>query len=361
MRKSGQARSASTSEGRGTQELLRRTVDGLKAELRKPRDAAGVRSEARSDWSQPTMSERSWGCPSLMPDEVRPLVVDKVARRELRDLVLRPQIREDMLEFLGEFRSASLLRSHSLEPRHKVLLVGPPGNGKTSLAEALAFEAGLPFLTVRYDAMMDSFLGETASRLRRLMDFAAACPCLLFFDEFDSVGKERGDAQDVGEIKRVVGSLLVNLDAIPSHTMVVCATNHPELLDRAVWRRFDLRVPVDPPERAQLSEWFDSLQRSLDSALDQDRETFLDLMSGCSYSDVQAFSLDIRRKIVLSEGRLTAGQALRGALAKWSVRLGSSENSKQDADISHREAGARAVPRKPRQRKSSQVPEKALL
>lgn len=361
MNKIRPSRRLPTNESLGAQELLRRTVDGLRAELRQPRDPKNVRAEARSEWSQPSSADRRWGSPSIMPDEVRPLVIDKVARRELKDLVLRPQVRDDLIEFLSEFRSAALLRSHSLEPRHKVLLVGPPGNGKTSLAEALAFEAGLPFLTVRYDALMDSFLGETASRLRRLMDFAAACPCLLFFDEFDAVGKERGDAQEVGEIKRVVGSLLVNLDAIPSHTMVVCATNHPELLDRAVWRRFDLRVAINPPGREQLSEWLDGLQRSLGVALNSDRAVFVDLMSGCSYSDVQAFSLDIRRKIVLSEGRLTAMEAFRNALAKWSRRLEANESSRQDADSSDRQAETRAVPRKARRRKPAQVREENLL
>jgi len=95
---------------------------------------------------------------------------------------------------------------------------------------------------VRYEAVVGSFLGETSSRLRRLFDFARTHPCVLFFDEFDTLGKERGDVHETGEIKRVVSSLLLQIDALPSYVVVVTATNHPELLDRAVWRRFQMRL-----------------------------------------------------------------------------------------------------------------------
>ena len=94
----------------------------------------------------------------------------------------------------SEQHRAGLLRSHNLEPRHRVLLVGPPGNGKTSLAEAIAEALAVQFFVVRYDAIIGSFLGETATRLRRVFDYARTTPCVLFFDEFDAVGKERGDA-----------------------------------------------------------------------------------------------------------------------------------------------------------------------
>ena len=139
------------------------------------------------------------------------------------------------------------MRSHSLEPRHKVLLIGPPGTGKTSLASALACELALPFLTVRYEGLVGSYLGETASRLLEIVEYVSHTPCVLFFDEFDSVGKERSDTQETGEIKRVVSSLLLNMDSLPSHCVVVCATNHPEMLDRAVWRRFELRIRIAAP------------------------------------------------------------------------------------------------------------------
>ena len=320
-------------------ELLQRTLDVVRREGRQSRpDPVAPRDAPRGLSERSLKTECPWSTPSLIPNDVRPLVVDKVARRQLDQLILHRDVTDEVSEFLSEFRRSSLLRSHSLEPRHKLLLLGPPGNGKTSLAEAIAYEAGLPFLTVRYDAMMDSMLGETAARLRRLMDFAAACPCLLFFDEFDAVGKERGDAQDVGEMKRVVGSLLVQLDAIPSHTIVVCATNHPELLDRAVWRRFDVRLAINPPGRGELSEWFLRLQRSLGVDLGDARHAFVDQLLGLSFSEVEALTLDVRRKVVLSEGKLSSEQALHDTMAKWSRRLAFEKFNAQDATIPNRQA-----------------------
>ena len=117
-----------------------------------------------------------------------------------------------------------MLRSHGLEPRHRILLAGPPGNGKTSLAEAIAESLSIPLLTVRYEAVIGSFLGETAGRLRRVFDYARTTPSVLFFDEFDVVGKERGDLHETGEIKRVVSSLLLQMDDLPSWTIIAAAT-----------------------------------------------------------------------------------------------------------------------------------------
>ena len=158
--------------------------------------------------------------------------------RRLGDLVLPASVASAGRELVEEFRRADLLRAHNLEPRHRVLLTGPPGNGKTSLAEAFATELAVPLFAVRYESVIASYLGETAVRLSRLFDEVRTRRCVLFFDEFDVVGKERGDVHETGEIKRVVSSLLLQIDDLPSHVVVITATNHPELLDRAVWRRF---------------------------------------------------------------------------------------------------------------------------
>src|SRR5262249_50918218 len=150
-----------------------------------------------------------------------------------------------------------ILRSYGLEPRHRVLLAGAPGNGKTSLAEGLAQAMMVPLIVPRYDGLIASYLGETASRLRKLFDHFRTKACVLFFDEFDTLGKERGDEHETGEIKRVVSSLLLQIDDLPSHVVVVTATNHPELLDRAVWRRFQLRFELPAPNRAQIEAYFE--------------------------------------------------------------------------------------------------------
>ena len=184
-------------------------------------------------------------------------------QRYLRDIILSAVTETACKELIEEQNRADLLRAHNLEPRHRVLLAGPPGNGKTSLAEALSNELSVPFLIVRYEAVIASYLGETAVRLARLFEQVRLRRCVLFLDEFDVLGKERGDIHETGEIKRVVSSLLLQVDALPSYVVVVTATNHPELLDRAVWRRFQLRLCLPVPSQEQVEEWFKRFQERL--------------------------------------------------------------------------------------------------
>lgn len=249
--------------------------------------------------------------PTQLPERIADLVYSIPVQRRLSELVLKTEVVEQIEEFIHEFSNAALLRSHSLEPRHTVLLVGPPGNGKTSLAEVFATELGLPLLSLRYDAIVDSFLGETSNRLRKLIEYATQNPCVLFFDEFDAVGKERSDVQETGEIKRVVSSLLMQMDRLPSHTLVICATNHPELLDRAMWRRFELKLEIERPDHDQLVAWFKRFEETLGSPSGISPEQFADYMSGENMSAVEAFTLDVRRKIVLSHGSLNPADAIR--------------------------------------------------
>jgi SpoVK/Ycf46/Vps4 family AAA+-type ATPase len=267
--------------------------------------------------------------PSYVPEQVKQLVIEAVPRRRLSDLILPGDVRESIAEFLHEYAHAELLRAHSIEPRHTVLLIGPPGNGKTSLAEVIAAELGLLFLTVRYDAIVDSYLGETASRIRKVIDFASTIPCLLFFDEFDAVGKERGDAHETGEIKRVVSSLLVQMDALPAQSVLVCATNHPELLDRAVWRRFELKLEIPMPGPDELQEWFRRFEHSIGGKLNVTAAQFSKRMAGTNFAEVEAFTLDVRRKLVLSMGDLKPSDALRAVLDRWSKqqRVGAEYNN----------------------------------
>ena len=215
----------------------------------------------------------------------REFLVELTPRRRLEDLMLSDANLEACRELIEEQHRGAVLRTHSMEPRHRALFVGPPGNGKTSLAEAIAEALAVPFFVVRYEAMMGSFLGETASRLKRVFDYARTTPCVLFFDEFDAVGKERGDPHETGEIKRVVTSLLMQVDDLPSYTVVAAATNHAELLDRAVWRRFQLRLLLDPPSRKDLTIYIERFAATLDEALGRAPETIAKRLGKVSYAD----------------------------------------------------------------------------
>ncbi|ABQ35227.1 AAA family ATPase [Bradyrhizobium sp. BTAi1] len=255
----------------------------------------------------------------MLPEALRGLLRETEPTRRISDLVLPRGIVGDLQDLVSEIRETALLRSHSLEPRHKVLLIGPPGTGKTSLASALAFELALPFLTVRYEGLVGSYLGETASRLQEIVEYVSHTPCVLFFDEFDSVGKERSDAQETGEIKRVVSSLLLNMDSMPSHCVVVCATNHPEMLDRAVWRRFELRIELPPPGEAELRDWFERTEKSF-GHIGMSADEFVRLFSGETFSEIEAVTVDARRKVVLSRGQVAPSDAFRGAVERWQRR-----------------------------------------
>lgn len=282
-----------------------------------------------------------------LPPQIADLVFQMPIRRRLSDLVLAPETTEEVEEFLYEFSQAGKLRNHSLDPRHTVLLVGPPGNGKTSLVEVIASELSLPLLAVRYDAIVDSYLGETSSRIRMLIDFAARTPCVLFFDEFDAIGKERSDTQETGEIKRVVSSLLMQMDRLPSHAIVACATNHPEMLDRAVWRRFQVRLEVFPPSKKELKVWYERFVRALDQSTGLTSETFARAMAGRSMAEIEQFMLDVKRKLVLFGDRLNATQAVEQVLARMRNQPGTSGT---DEDTHARVPTGKT---KPRARKTS--------
>ena len=171
--------------------------------------------------------------------------------------------------------------------------------------------------------MIGSFLGETASRLRRVFDLARSMPCVLFFDEFDAIGKERGDIHETGEIKRVVSSLLLQIDALPSWTIVVAATNHSELLDRAVWRRFQLRLELPMPSERQINEFIAQFFSLRESSRDLGYSS-LQLgraLRGSSFAETEEFCTSVLRRIVLSLGAERPKDIVASELIQWRARV----------------------------------------
>lgn len=250
----------------------------------------------------------------------RRFATELVPRRRLEDLVLSDANRAACRDLIEEQRRASVLRAHSLEPRHRALLVGPPGNGKTTLAEAIAEALSVPFIVVRYETMIGSYLGETASRLKRVIDYARTTPSVLFFDEFDAVAKERGDHHETGEIKRVVTSLLMQVDELPSYTVTVAATNHPELLDRAVWRRFQLRLSLNAPTEKDLAGYLERFGLSMGGGLGHAPATLAARLGPVSYAEAEEFCLDVRRRFALGIGRDSLKRVVTATLKLWEER-----------------------------------------
>ncbi len=305
----------------GDAPMLRRTVEAIVAEERaKQHNVVADRLErvlATPNGNQTTLNRQAQD----VALKARDFLMEVVPRRRLDELVLPEVTQLAARQVIEEQQRAALLRSHSLEPRHRVLLVGPPGNGKTTLAEAIAESLAIPFFVVRYESMIGSFLGETAGRLKRVFDYARTTPCVLFFDEFDTLGKERGDIHETGEIKRVVTSLLMQIDDLPSYVVVIAATNHAELLDRAVWRRFELRLSLPAPDTKQLVAFIGRLQERAKLELGLSAQQIAKSLGAVSYGEAEQFCLDVARRQVLAAGEGSAAEIAREQLTIWAERV----------------------------------------
>lgn len=190
--------------------------------------------------------------PAIPTDKERglPLLDIRQPHRSLEELILPHLTQTAIDELLEEHRRHDVLRSYGMRASGKILFFGPPGCGKTLAAEVIACELDLPLAIVRLDALVSSYLGETAANLRKVFDFIAQYPLVALFDEFDALGKERADNAEHGELRRVVNAVLQMMDAYQGKGLIIAATNHEQILDSAVWRRFDdtLEFPLPTPE-----------------------------------------------------------------------------------------------------------------
>lgn len=169
----------------------------------------------------------------------RPLLRLTKPERELRDLIFPVAVTEIIMEIVAENRGRGVLASHSLRPRQRVLLIGQPGTGKTAAAHAIAAELSLPVAVTSIAALTSSYLGETARNVESVVQFAESTPCVLVFDEIDAIVGERSNQQDHAEMRRVVATVLQLLDEVQGESLLVATSNHPSLIDYALWRRFD--------------------------------------------------------------------------------------------------------------------------
>lgn len=225
------------------------------------------------------------------------------SRRTLDDIILEQRAHTRVLRVLEENAKADRLGAHGLKPKRKLLFFGKPGNGKTLCAEVLAGELELPLFYVRFDALVGSYLGETAANLRRVFEFNAAERGVLFFDECDAIAKTRDSKEDVGELKRVVNSFLQLLDNYSGHGPVIAATNYEKLLDHALARRFDDLIAFPAPARPQLVAYFQ--KRMAPFKTDFSADDAAGWCEGCSYSDAdRVFTDSLKTMILAQETRL---------------------------------------------------------
>ncbi|EDN7994972.1 AAA family ATPase, partial [Listeria monocytogenes] len=162
-------------------------------------------------------------------------------------LIFNEIVENEVLDFINSYLNRDKLIMAGIDFNNHLLLYGKPGTGKTSLAKFISLQTGLPLITARLDGIVSSLLGSTAKNIRKVFDYASQRPCILFLDEFDVLAKIRDDKNELGELKRVVNSLLQNMDNFNEDSILIAATNHEKLLDEAVWRRFDKIIKLDLP------------------------------------------------------------------------------------------------------------------
>jgi hypothetical protein len=342
--------------------LVRAGAAGDKSMLRSTVEAMMADERAKSHHILADRLERALQAvpvtpPSLLPasrqqSAGKDCILEQTARVRLDELVLPLPARSEGEQLIEEHARAGVLRAHGYEPRHRILLSGPPGNGKTSFAESVAEGLSLPFVVVRYDALIGSYLGETNARLRALFDYVRTQSCVLFFDEFDAIGKERGDDHETGEIKRVVSFLLMQIDTLPSYVLTIAATNHAELLDRAVWRRFQLKISFPAPQTEQVAAF---IERIIASWPDQPKMSAGEIatsLGATSYAEARDFCQNVRRRQILGLGEVEINSALFSELQSWEARVKpeniyGDRSDKAPAETKRRRAGtAKSRPRR---------------
>jgi len=273
-------------------EELRAAIDEVKAR--------GVTAPRRQEPPTPLVQPRG---------ELAGILSVAYPKTRLSEMILDASVRRKLDRVLREHRQSPKLHAHGLAPRHRLLLVGPPGSGKTMTAAALAGEMSLPLFTIQLDGVITKFMGETAAKLRLVFDAIRTTRGVYLFDEFDAIGGRRTASNDVGEIRRVLNSFLLFLEQERSDSLVIAATNHPELLDRALFRRFDDVVEYGAPAGTAIERTVRAKLGAFDiSRLDWKR--IRTAARALSYADIAKACEDALKETVLVDGREVSTQSL---------------------------------------------------
>lgn len=276
----------------------------LAAELRDLIDASRAQKINRQPKPTPLVRPRG---------ELSSLLSADYSDIRLTDMTLAGDARGLLEKVLHEQRQRGQLERFGFTPVHRLLLSGSPGTGKSMTAAALAKELGLPLFTIRLDGLISRFMGETASKLRLVFDAAAETRAVYLFDEFDALGADRASGNDVGEARRILNSFLLFLDQAPVESLVVAATNHPQLLDSALFRRFDLAIYYAPPSADQAIE---VLRRRL-TAVDASAVAWSDLMEltdGLSHAELVKAAESAAKRAILGGSDMVDARLLKDAL-----------------------------------------------
>lgn len=235
---------------------------------------------------------------------------------KLGDMVLAPSVKADLERLVSEQKKWEILRKHNLSPRRKLLLTGAPGTGKTMTAQAIAGELGIAVYIIRLDGLMSKYMGESIAKVRLIFDAMKDHRAVYLFDEFDSIGSHRDQGQDVGEIKRVLNSFLINIEKDQSNSIIIAATNLPDTLDKALFRRFDDIVHYPLPDKEQIIDAIKRNTRSFPFDQKVNYQKVAELSKGLNYSNIAKACEDTIKEMILSGAEKLNLNYLQQALLK---------------------------------------------
>jgi SpoVK/Ycf46/Vps4 family AAA+-type ATPase len=246
-------------------------------------------------------------------EELRGLLSVIYPQKRLSDIILTEQLKKKIDRILLEYRHIDHIEQHGLIPKRKMILIGPPGTGKTMTASVLAGELGLPLFQVRLDGLISRYMGETASKLRLIFDSIENTLGVFFFDEFDAIGAERGLANDVGEARRILNSFLQMVEETQSNSLILAATNHPEILDTALYRRFDDVLMYELPDTAHIES---ILKERLCGYIPENFhwEDLVRGAEGLSYAEITQAANDVIKTTIITHTATLAEESVKDAL-----------------------------------------------